>query len=56
MDHSNSELPGSGIAEVQLQLYNVNQNSHHTHHNVCLNEDLPRVQVQVWSALKSECC
>lgn len=46
MDHSDSELPGSGIAEVQLQLYNVNQNSHHTHHNVCLNEDLPRVQVQ----------
>lgn len=46
MDLSNSELPGSGIAEVQLQLYNVNQNSHHTHHNVCLNEDLPRVQIQ----------
>lgn len=59
MDHLNSELPGSGIAEVQMQLYNVKQDSYHTH-TVCLNEDLPQVHVhkngvsKIRSALKSE--
>ncbi|XP_068721180.1 metal cation symporter ZIP14-like isoform X1 [Montipora capricornis] len=38
---------GSDIAEVQLQLYNVNQDTHHNHHNVCLTEDVPPVQIKL---------
>lgn len=42
---SKTELPGAGIADVQLQLYNVNSGSHHAHDNMCLSQQLPDVHV-----------
>ena len=38
-----SEIPGAGIADVQLQLYNVNQDNHHGLGNMCMSDDLPDV-------------
>ena len=38
-----SEIPGAGIADVQLQLYNVNQDNHHALSNMCMSHDLPDI-------------
>lgn len=42
---SKSEIPGAGIADIQLQLYNLNPDSHHAHHNTFLSQDLPQVHI-----------
>lgn len=39
-----NDLPGAGIADVQLQLYNVNLDGHHSH-TTCLSQHLPDVHV-----------
>lgn len=41
---SKNDLPGAGIADVQLQLYNVNLDGHHSHAR-CLSQQLPDVHV-----------
>ncbi|XP_020601776.1 zinc transporter ZIP14-like [Orbicella faveolata] len=38
-----SEIPGAGIADVQLQLYKVNQDNHHALSNMCMGHDLPEI-------------
>lgn len=53
MDKSKSEIPGAGIADVQLQLYNLDPNSHHAHHNPCINQELPHVQIYGNGSTKS---
>lgn len=40
-----SEIPGAGIADVQLQLYNIDPESHHAHHNSCISQELPHVKI-----------
>lgn len=42
---SKSEVPGAGIADVQLQLYNLNSDCHNAHSNMCLSQELPNVRV-----------
>lgn len=38
-----SEIPGAGIADVQLQLYNVNQDNHLGLSNMCMSHELPDI-------------
>ena len=38
-----SEIPGAGIADVQLQLYNVNQDNHHSLTNMCMSQEFPDI-------------
>ena len=40
---SKSEIPCAGIADVQLQLYNVNPDHHHG--NKCISHQLPDIRV-----------
>ncbi|CAH3142152.1 unnamed protein product [Porites evermanni] len=47
MDNSKGEIPGAGIADVQLQLYNVQPDHHHAlnNHSTCINTPLPTVKI-----------
>ena len=40
---SNGDVPGAGIADVQLQLYNINQDNHHGVSNMCMSQEFPEV-------------
>lgn len=46
-DNSKGEIPGAGIADVQLQLYNVQPDHHHAlnNHSACINTPLPTVKI-----------
>lgn len=39
-NNSKSEIPGEGIANVQLQLYDIKQDHQYSHHNMGISTDL----------------